>query len=80
MQRMEAASQGAAFFFYNLSRNPPVLLKSTLMFGIFKKKSEKEKYQKLVAEAHKLSHQDRKAGDAKLAEAEEVAKKIEAIG
>lgn len=54
------------------------------MFGLFKSPSEKEKlqkqYKKLHEEAHRLSHSDRKAGDAKLAEAEEVAKKIEALG
>lgn len=51
------------------------------MFGLFKKKSEKEKlsakYKKLLEEAHRLSHIDRKAGDAKLAEAEELIKQIE---
>ncbi len=53
------------------------------MFGLFKKPTERERlqkeYKKLVEEAHKLSHRDRKAGDAKLAEAEEVAKKIDAL-
>ena len=53
------------------------------MFGLFKKKSEKEKlkatYTKLLSEAHQLSHTNRKAADAKLSEAEEVLKKIEAI-
>lgn len=53
------------------------------MFGLFKKKSEKEKlqavYAKMLSEAHQLSHNNRKAADAKLAEAEEVMKKIEAI-
>lgn len=53
------------------------------MFGLFKKKSDIEKlqeqYQKLTKEAHQLSSVDRKKGDAKLAEAEEVAKKIDAL-
>jgi len=53
------------------------------MFGLFKKKSEleklQEKYKKLLAESHSLSQRDRKAGDMKMAEAEEVAKKIDAI-
>ena len=53
------------------------------MLGLFKKTTEREKlqkqYKKLVEEAHTLSHRDRKAGDAKLAEADEVAKKIEAL-
>jgi len=51
------------------------------MFNIFKKKSEleqlQEKYKKLMAEAHSLSQRDRKAGDQKMAEAEEVAKEID---
>lgn len=51
------------------------------MFGLFKKKSEKEKlqdkYQKLMEESHQLSKTDRAASDAKRAEAEEVIKKME---
>lgn len=53
------------------------------MFGLFKKKSEKEKlqeeYKNLVEEAYKLSHTDRTASDAKTAEAEEILKKIDAL-
>ncbi|MFC3414271.1 Lacal_2735 family protein [Algoriphagus hitonicola] len=53
------------------------------MFGLFKKKSEKEKlqekYSKMLAEAHKLSHSNRTAADKLMAEAEEVAKKIEKL-
>lgn len=53
------------------------------MFGLFKKKSEldklQDKYRKLMAEAHTLSQRDRRAGDEKMAEAEEVAKKIDEI-
>lgn len=49
----------------------------------FKSKSEKqklqEKYAKLMAEAHKLSQSNRAAGDAKLAEAQEVMTKLEAL-
>jgi hypothetical protein len=52
------------------------------MFG-FRKKTEKEKleskYQKLIAEAYKLSHTDRRASDLKTAEADELLKKIEAL-
>lgn len=52
------------------------------MFGFFKK-SEKEKlqkeYSKLMEEAFRLSKVDRKASDAKTAEAEEIVKQIEAI-
>lgn len=53
------------------------------MFGLFKKKSEKEKlqlaYRNLLREAHQLSHSNRKAADIKLAEAEEINKKIVAL-
>jgi len=53
------------------------------MFGLFKKKSEleklQEKYKKLLAESHSLSQRDRKAGDMKMAEAEEVAKQIDQL-
>ncbi|WP_282133360.1 Lacal_2735 family protein [Cellulophaga baltica] len=50
------------------------------MFGLFKKKSEKDKlyetYQKLLQEAHKLSTTNRKLSDQKTYEAEEIMKKI----
>ena len=50
--------------------------------GLFKRKSEKEKlqdkYAKLMAEAHKLSTSNRKLSDEKVAEAEEVMKKLDA--
>lgn len=53
------------------------------MFNLFKKKSEVEKlqdkYKKLLAEAHSLSQRDRKAGDQKMAEAEEVGQQIEKL-
>ncbi|MEM9674737.1 MAG: Lacal_2735 family protein [Cyclobacteriaceae bacterium] len=53
------------------------------MFGLFKKKSEldklQDKYRKLLAESHTLSQRDRRAGDEKMAEAEEVAKQIDAL-
>ena len=52
------------------------------MFGLFKKKSDKEKlqetYAKMMADAHKLSHSNRTAADKLMAEAEEVAKQIDA--
>lgn len=51
--------------------------------GLFKRKSEKDKlqsrYSKLMAEAYKLSHTDRKASDLKTAEASEILKQIEAL-
>ena len=54
------------------------------MFGLFKKKTEKEKlqeqYKKLMSEYHKLSTTDRKAADIKMAEADEVGKKLEKLG
>ncbi|MEM6829586.1 MAG: Lacal_2735 family protein [Bacteroidota bacterium] len=53
------------------------------MFGLFKKKSEKEvlqkKYEKLMKEAFELSKSNRQASDAKQAEADEVLKKMEAL-
>ena len=57
--------------------------KKEIMFGLFKKTSEKEKlnkkYQEMLSKAHKLSHTDRTASDKMMAEAEEIAKKIEAM-
>lgn len=51
------------------------------MFGLFKKKSEKEKLQnlhtKLLAEAHSLSTKNRKLSDAKIYEAAQIMKQIE---
>lgn len=53
------------------------------MFGLFKKKTEKEKlyeqYQKLMKEAHRLSTSDRKQSDQKTYEAEEIMKKLEKL-
>lgn len=53
------------------------------MFGLFKSKSEldklNEQYKKLLAEYHKLSTVDRKKADDKMAEAEEVAKKMDEL-
>lgn len=53
------------------------------MFGLFKKKTEKEKlleqYKKMQEEAYRLSHTDRKASDLKTAEADELLKKIDAL-
>ena len=51
------------------------------MFGLFKKKTEKEKlqdkYKSLLEESHKLSTTNRAESDKKAAEAEELAQKIE---
>ncbi|RXJ49585.1 Lacal_2735 family protein [Gelidibacter gilvus] len=53
------------------------------MFGLFNKKSEKDKlyehYQKLTKEAHGLSTSNRKLSDQKTYEAEEVMKKLEQL-
>lgn len=53
------------------------------MFGLFKKKTEKEKleeeYDKLIKESFQLSTIDRKKSDQKAAEANEVLKKLEAM-
>ena len=54
------------------------------MFGLFKKKSEKEllqdRYRKLMEEAHKLSHTNRKLADVKVYEADQVMQKLEKLG
>lgn len=53
------------------------------MFGLFKRKTPleklQEKYNKLTEEAYKLSKIDRKASDAKQAEAEEVLRQMDAL-
>lgn len=53
------------------------------MFGLFKKKSELEKlqedYKNLLSKAHKVSHSNRTEADKLMAEAEEIAKKIDAL-
>ncbi|ANQ52102.1 Lacal_2735 family protein [Flammeovirga yaeyamensis] len=53
------------------------------MFGLFKKKSPKEKlearYKKLLEEAHKLSHTNRKESDLKMYEADQLLKEIEKL-
>jgi len=53
------------------------------MFGLFKKKSDKEKlqkqYEKLLKEAHSLSTTNRKLSDDKIYKAEEVMKQIETL-
>ena len=53
------------------------------MFGLFKKKSEKEvlnaKYKKLLEEGYQLSTSNRTKSDAKYAEADELMKQIERL-
>lgn len=53
------------------------------MFNLFKKKTEletlQEAYEKLLAESHRLSTVNRAASDAKRAEAEAIADKIEQL-
>jgi len=53
------------------------------MFGLFKKKSEKEKlqdqYEKLLKEAHNLSTTNRKMSDQKTFKADEVMKQLEKL-
>ncbi len=53
------------------------------MFGLFKKKSEKEKlqdqYEKLLKDAHNLSTTNRKMSDQKTFEADEVMKELEKL-
>lgn len=54
------------------------------MFGLFKSKDPKKKlekkYKELLEESYRLSSTDRKASDAKQAEAEDVLKEIEGLG
>lgn len=58
-------------------------LKTKEMFGLFKKKSEKEKlqeqYAKLLKEAHSLSTSNRRLSDQKTYEAEELMKLLEKL-
>jgi len=53
------------------------------MFGLFKKKSEKEKlqvrYKKLLEESYNLSTTNRKLSDQKVFEAEQVMNEIEKL-
>jgi hypothetical protein len=53
------------------------------MFGLFKKKSEKEKledeYSKLLKESHRLSTINRAESDKKAAEADAVVRQIESM-
>ena len=53
------------------------------MFNLFKKKDPKAeltaRYRKLLEEAHRLSTTDRRAGDLKAAEAQEVLKSLEEL-
>ena len=53
------------------------------MLKFFKKRSEKEvlqnKYRKLMEEAHRLSHYNRKLADIKVFEADEVMKRLEKL-
>ena len=54
------------------------------MFGLFKKKREKEKlqdrYKKLMEEAYKLQSVNRSQSDEKYAEADAILKQIDALG
>lgn len=54
------------------------------MFGLFKKKSEKEKlqgrYKKLMEEAYKLQSVNRRQSDEKYTEADAILKQIDALG
>lgn len=61
----------------------PRVIKIKYMFGLFKKKSEKQTleaaYQKLTKESFDLSKTNRKASDQKAYEAEQVMKKLESL-
>lgn len=53
------------------------------MFGLFRKKDPldelQKKYEKTMAEVHKLSHVNRKKADLLMAEADHIARQIEAL-
>ena len=53
------------------------------MLKLFKRKDEKaqlqKRYEKLMSEAHKLSQTNRKLGDAKYKEADELMNQLEAM-
>lgn len=53
------------------------------MFGLFKKKTEKQKlyaeYDKLMKEAYELSKFNRSASDAKYVKADEIMKQLESL-
>ena len=51
------------------------------MFGLFVSKTKKleKTYARLLEEAHRLSHTDRKASDLKTAEAEDVLMQLKAL-
>jgi seryl-tRNA synthetase len=53
------------------------------MFGLFKKKTEveklQEKYKELLEKSHKVSHSNRTEADKLMAQAEEIAQKIDQI-
>jgi len=77
---VKAQKQSASFA---VSMIAPVKHKAILMFSIFKKKSQKDKlherYQKLMAEAHRLSTSNRAASDQKTAEADAVLKELDRL-
>ena len=64
--------------------NKQFYLKGISMFGLFKKKTEKEKlqekYKKLLKESYDLATINRTQSDAKAAEANEVMKQIKGLG
>lgn len=53
------------------------------MFGLFKKKSQedklRERYEKLMSEAHALSNSNRKASETKMKEADDVMQQLESL-
>ena len=61
-----------------------ILKRDLAMFGIFKKKSEKEKiqdqYEKLLREAFVLSRSNRRVSDQKIFEANEMMKQLGQLG
>jgi len=66
-----------------LGRGLQNLVRRFKMFGLFKKKSEKEKlqkkYERLLKESYELSKTNRKESDKKAYEADLIAKEIDAL-
>ncbi|GEM_PF-123503 len=79
----ESISDGCIHFNENKSEHLVLPYENENMFGLFKKKSEKEKleaqYDALIKKSYELSHSNRAESDKVQAQAQEVLKKIEAL-
>ena len=74
---MEVKIESGQFQRFSLS----LVFEEKLMFNLFrnKKTTLEKRYAALLEESHKLSHVNRKQSDLKMAEAEAVLKKLEAL-